>query len=83
MTPPKRECRACGAPITFARHYATNRSSPLQPDPEGRWELDGSVYLPADDKTPAGKRYTSHFATCPARERVRAQAAQPRTTTRR
>jgi len=57
--------------VTFARHHRTNKANPLEPDPAGRWRIDGSVYLPAEEDTPAEERWTSHFATCPNRERHR------------
>ena len=63
------ECRACGAPIVWARHLITGRTAPLDaaPSDAGTWSLvdhpeHGAVYGPS--YTPEG-RHTSHFATCP------------------
>ena len=58
-------CRSCGAGVTFARHHVTGKAQPLEVDPEGRWRIEGGIYLPATDATSPYARYTSHFATCP------------------
>jgi hypothetical protein len=79
MTPLTREdnlltattkCRACGAPIAFAR-TEKNKRIPLDPDPytgpepSGLFVLrDGAAIAVPPDAFPDEPHYRSHWATC-------------------
>lgn len=68
-------CKACGAPIRWARTAAHDRPMPLDPDPDP----DGNVLLTADGIAHVlgplemlaggteleGTRHMPHHATCP------------------
>lgn len=67
------KCRSCGAPVVWAKHFTTGKSSPIDPEPVD----GGNVALWPDDETGdavysipkkgalSGPLRTSHFATCP------------------
>lgn len=71
-------CKACGAPIVWAKTAATGKAIPLdtEPTPDGNIFLkDGKAhYLTKNgvEQTLADfDRYKSHFATCPQAARFR------------
>lgn len=61
-------CKSCGAEIVWVKTRSGKRM-PLdaRPTPNGNLEIDlaDCVYFVTPDLNAAGKRYTSHFATCP------------------
>ena len=60
-------CKGCGASILWATAAVTGKVMPLNlpPDPEGNLMVgsDGKVRAVGGDG--GGRRYSSHFATCP------------------
>lgn len=66
-------CRSCGAPVIWAVTAATGSRMPVDAEPDE----DGNLLLSLDNPPVAqvvdpaqlvmddGKRFTSHFATCP------------------
>lgn len=66
------ECGTCHSPILWRSHIVTGSRAPIDavPNPAGNIVLDGDRYQiidPADPDvvSPGGRRFTSHFATCP------------------
>ena len=70
-------CKACHAPIRWARNAKTDKSMPLDPDADP----DGNIWIvgfengtpvfevagtPAEVPANEPLRYLSHFVTCPA-----------------
>jgi len=70
-------CRSCGAPILWAK-TAKGKAIPLDPEPSqvGNIELDGQTarYV-SPDMNALGRRYVSHFSTCPAASEHRRRKA--------
>lgn len=65
-------CRACSAPIRFAKHVSTGKAHPVddKPSQDGNLVLfhEGGVLMVRHAKLPADQmrpRHKSHFATCP------------------
>lgn len=70
-------CRSCGKPMLWARTAATGSLIPLDPDPvpdgnliladglASAYVLDTTLFETPPPPAPPGKRYKSHFATCP------------------
>ena len=63
-------CKTCDAPLIWARFAESNKPVPLaaEPDPNGRTVFVGAGIVRVRGKNepaPAGRSYTSHFATCP------------------
>lgn len=80
-------CTGCGATVFWKRHHATDKAAPVNPDvdPTGNVVLDGDHYRVLTKKEiaaldtptlldmgdPEVRRYTLHFATCPASNQFR------------
>ncbi len=70
---PTTPCRACEAPLTFAKHEDTGRNMPLEAEPGGGFEIktDGASQRWACWVGRGKRTHVSHFATCTDPDRFR------------
>jgi len=72
-----RRCKGCGASIYWIE-FASGKRHPINSTPDASGSIacvDGTWrVLRRSDPAPAGLRYVSHFATCPAASAYRGGA---------